>query len=149
MKIPEGFAERVSEFTFPYLRTEYEYRYFTVVQRGHQGDDRWAILDSPHCYNRVTKEWEYEMRPSEREDEWIAQTRMPLVEALPLALVLCAEKKIRALDRISRIVAVRVKRAEEMLKDDFGDGPKHREEYARAVESAQEWEAQRKVLEAS
>lgn len=111
MALPEEYLPRVSQFTFPYLNTPYEYRYITVENRGRNGDDRWAILDNPHCYNRVTGEWEYEMRPSERAEEWMAQTRMTLNEALPLAKELAAQKKVHALDQISRIMAVRVERA--------------------------------------
>jgi hypothetical protein len=128
---------RISEFTFPYLNTEHEYRYITVVQRGRQGEDRWAILDSPHCYNRVTEIWEYEMRPSERDDEWMAQTRMPLAEAIPLAHRLSAERKTLALSRISQILVLRVKRARET------DDPRLKE----YEQDLAKWRAERKELE--
>ena len=139
MEIPDEYLPRVSEFTFPYLEIEHEYRYFTVVQRGRQGDDRWAILDSPHCYNRATQEWEYEMRPSERDDEWMSQTRMPLEEALPLAAMLSTLKKVEALNQISRILALRVKRAKET-------GDPRLEEYEQHMA---EWRIERKKLEGS
>lgn len=108
-----------------------------MEQKGRQGDDRWAIMDSPHCYNRMTEVWEYEMRPSAREDDWMAQTRMPLVEALPLAKMLCAVKKALALSQISRILVVRVKRAEET-------GDPRLAEYRQDLA---EWRVERKILE--
>jgi hypothetical protein len=138
--IPEHFLPQVSQFTFPYLDREYEYRYITVEQRGRVGDDRWAIVDSPHCYNRVTGEWDYERRPSSREDDWMAQTRMTLKEALPLAERLREELKAKALDRISRILAVRVERARE-------DPEKAGASLEQALADQTDWERERKEIE--
>lgn len=137
MEIPKEYVSHVDSFVFPYLVTEREYRYIKVEQRGRMGTERWAILDNPFCYNRVTQEWEYEVRPSERDDDWMAQTRMLLGEALPLAKRLCAEKKVQALNQISQILAIRAMRAEE-------NGDPRLEEY---LQDRVDWEAERKRME--
>lgn len=115
MAIPEQFLPKVSSFEFPYLASDHEYRCISVALRGRVGDDRWAILDSPHCYNRVTETWEYEMRPSERDEEWMAQTRMPLEEALALADKLAVERNRQALEQITRMLERRRENYEQAL----------------------------------
>jgi hypothetical protein len=49
-----------------------------------RGDDRWAVLRHGRCLG-INGEWDYELRPSEREDEWIAAHRFDLATALRLA----------------------------------------------------------------
>lgn len=49
-----------------------------------RGGDTWAIryeLDAS-CWSRTAGDWVYEPRPSERTDEFIADTRFTLTEAL-------------------------------------------------------------------
>lgn len=53
----------------------------TVEYRGH---GKWAIVRGRSCLGS-NGEWDWEMRPSEREDEWLAAHRFPLAEALDLA----------------------------------------------------------------
>ena len=55
----------------------------TVEYRGH---GKWAVTRGgmQTCLN-IDGEWDYEMRPSEREDGWLASHRFPLGEALDLA----------------------------------------------------------------
>ena len=53
----------------------------TVAYRGR---DLWAVTDRINCLSR-SGSWDYEMRPSEREDGWLAEHRFPLEEALALA----------------------------------------------------------------
>lgn len=66
--IPEGTDGR-SSFT---LSVEY------------RGDDRWAVMDHPHCLS-ADGAWDFEHIPSERTDEWIANHRFDLDTALDLA----------------------------------------------------------------
>lgn len=54
----------------------------TVEYRGH---GTWAILYHGQCLSQ-DGEWDYELRPSEREDEWIAAHRFDLDTALRLAM---------------------------------------------------------------
>jgi len=49
-----------------------------------RGRGLWAVKHYSSCLSR-SGEWDYEMRPSEREDEWLAEHRFPLAEALELA----------------------------------------------------------------
>ena len=53
----------------------------TVEYRGH---GKWAVMEGPYCLS-AAGEWGYEMRPSERDDEWLATHRFPLDDALDLA----------------------------------------------------------------
>lgn len=61
------------------------------INRGHfeitvsyRGDGRWAVTRHRWCLS-ADGEWEFEMRPSEREDEWLATHRFDLDTALALA----------------------------------------------------------------
>ncbi|MFT9821218.1 hypothetical protein, partial [Lysinibacillus sp. NPDC056185] len=53
----------------------------TVEYRGH---GRWAVKRHSQCLGSDGT-WEYEMRPSEREDEWLDAHRFDLDTALKLA----------------------------------------------------------------
>lgn len=71
----------VSSFRFSYWRTEDEDRYLELVSRGHAGDDVWALIDSGYCFNKRTRQFVYEMRPSSRTDEFLRDCRMTMDEA--------------------------------------------------------------------
>lgn len=49
-----------------------------------RGDDRWAVLRHRWCLG-VDGTWDYELRPSEREDDWLDTHRFDLDTALRLA----------------------------------------------------------------
>lgn len=49
-----------------------------------RGRDRWAVTRHSMCLDNEGN-WDYEMRPSEREDDWLATHRFSLDEALELA----------------------------------------------------------------
>lgn len=53
----------------------------TVEQRS---QDRWAVLHHRWCLGS-DGEWDYEMQPSSREDDWLATHRFDLDTALALA----------------------------------------------------------------
>lgn len=144
MGIPEEYLGNVHEFCFPYVDREHEYRYITVTERGRVGDERWAILDNPHCWNRVTQQWEYEPRASEREDDWMDQTRMPLAEALPLAKALAEELRKEAIERVRRMLTVRVEYLGRQIREtvNAGDSEKFgrlQEEVKVAMQHLDEW----------
>jgi hypothetical protein len=50
----------------------------------YRGRDRWAVTRHGQCLG-VDGRWEYELRPSEREDDWPATHRFDLDTALGLA----------------------------------------------------------------
>lgn len=58
-------------------------RHFTITVEW-RGDDRWAVLNSPYCLG-TDGVWQYEPRPSSREDEWLATHRFTLDTALDMA----------------------------------------------------------------
>lgn len=51
---------------------------------GYRGRGLWAVTDRVNCLSKAGT-WDYEMRPSERKDDWIEQHRFPLEDALALA----------------------------------------------------------------
>lgn len=50
----------------------------------YRGRDRWAVLRHGRCLG-TDGQWDYEVRPSEREDDWLATHRFDLDTALKLA----------------------------------------------------------------
>jgi len=50
----------------------------------YRGRNLWAVLHGPYCLSK-SGDWDYEMRPSEREDDWLAEHRFSLVHARQLA----------------------------------------------------------------
>lgn len=61
------------------------------IDRGHfeltveyRGNGRWAVMHGRFCLG-TDGDWEYEMRPSERVDEWLATHRFDYDTALELA----------------------------------------------------------------
>lgn len=93
----------VSQYTFPYWQTEHEERVLTLARRGRVGEDRWALLDSPHCYNKRTGRWEYEMRNSERSDRFLEECRLTLAEARPIIVKVVFRLHQHALRKVARV----------------------------------------------
>lgn len=58
-------------------------RGFTLTVE-YRGRGLWAVLDGLWCLG-TDGEWDYEMRPSEREDGWLATHRFDIETALRLA----------------------------------------------------------------
>lgn len=56
---------------------------FTIYVEN-RGDDRWAVVRFGECMN-TKGEWSYELRPSERDDDWLAEHRFNRATALELA----------------------------------------------------------------
>lgn len=50
----------------------------------YRGRGLWAVSRMSMCLSSAG-EWDWEMRPSDREDDWLATHRFPLDEALELA----------------------------------------------------------------
>lgn len=95
----------VDRYRFVYWKSEYDREQsITLEPRGYAGEDRWAIKDGDHCYNRRTKRWEYEMRPSERSDRFLQDTRYTLAEARPLIARLVYERHHHFRRRVARIL---------------------------------------------
>ncbi|RCH70507.1 hypothetical protein DT019_03180 [Streptomyces sp. SDr-06] len=58
-------------------------RHFTITVEW-RGDDRWAVCRFHECLGKDGA-WEYEPRPSERDDDWVEAHRFGLDSALALA----------------------------------------------------------------
>ncbi|ARX81577.1 hypothetical protein SMD44_00975 [Streptomyces alboflavus] len=56
---------------------------FTITV-AYRGDDQWAVIRHGECLGSDGN-WDYELRPSEREDEWLATHRFDFQTALKLA----------------------------------------------------------------
>ena len=57
---------------------------FTVrVER--RGEDSWAVMRRSQCWNRRTKQWDYEPLPSSRTEAFKRTHRFPLDQALDIA----------------------------------------------------------------
>lgn len=96
----------VSEYSFPYWMTPWEERCITLARRGKIGEDRWAILDGRHCYNRVRRIWQYEMSPSNRTDKFYEECRFTLSEARPIIVRQVFRMHRSALHRVARMVTL-------------------------------------------
>jgi hypothetical protein len=57
-----------------------EHGHFSVTVE-YRGRDLWAVMRHGECLN-ADGGWDYEMRPSSREDEWLATHRFPMNEAI-------------------------------------------------------------------
>lgn len=86
--VPDVFGERpfvqITKFDvscFPVDDEEHGHFSVTVEYRGR---DLWAVMRHGECLN-ANGEWDYETRPSEREDDWIAAHRFTMQEAIRLA----------------------------------------------------------------
>lgn len=96
----------VSQYSFPYWMTKYEERCLTLERRGHVGEDRWVLLDRPHCYNKRTGRWTYEMFSSGRSDDFLRDCRMTLVEARPIIVREVTLRHRHCLRKVARIITL-------------------------------------------
>lgn len=59
------------------------YRHYAITVEW-RGDGRWAVCSGGFCFG-TDGEWEYEPRPSERDDDWLDTHRFDEQSALRLA----------------------------------------------------------------
>lgn len=81
---PEFPAAEPTVYTVTCLPEEVEDAAVWALTVEYRGRGLWAVKRHSHCLSR-SGEWDYEMQPSSREDEWLAEHRFPLGEALDLA----------------------------------------------------------------
>jgi hypothetical protein len=118
---PGNLAINITRYTIPYWVTHCEERAFTLESRGHIGEDRWALLDAPHCFNKRTGEFEYELRPSSRDDDFLRDCRMTLEEAIPHVKEQVALKRVAVREQMTRILQRNAER--EAAKAKTKEGP--------------------------
>ena len=75
---------RVSVFTEEDDPEGYIGLYSWALTVAYRGRGMWAVTDRINCLSK-SGTWDYEIRPSERDDEWIAEHRFPLDQALEIA----------------------------------------------------------------
>lgn len=109
----EKYQANVTEYSFPWIDTEHEYRDIRVVSRGRLGQDSWAISDMGYCYQPKGRRWAYERSNSSRTDKFLKASRMPLEIALPLADRLAKSKAKHWQKRLIRMIARQEARAAE------------------------------------
>lgn len=81
---------RISEVTVSALPEHHMEFDLFAVKVAWRGGDRYAVVRRSYCLGADGK-WEYEQRPSERADEWIATHRFPYDEAIRLARQECLQ----------------------------------------------------------
>ena len=87
--IADAAYEEVTEYTVSILPRDWDEvmpdsRYHWEIHVVYRGRDLWAVKQGVHCLSK-SGTWDWEMRPSEREDEWLAEHRFDLTTALQLA----------------------------------------------------------------
>jgi len=100
----------VSQYSFPYWFNSHEERVITLERRGHVGEDRWAIMHMGDAFNKRTRRWEYEPRPSSRSDRFLKDCRYTLAEARPVVVREVFRLHRHALHKVGRILALREER---------------------------------------
>ena len=83
MPVPEPTVQ-VTRYQIGCLPEGHELSSHLSVTVEYRGRDKWAVVDHPYCLS-VDGEWHYEIRPSERDDDWLAAHRFDLETALDLA----------------------------------------------------------------
>lgn len=82
-EIPEP-TERVTRYEVSCLPPDNINAYHFTITVEWRGGDLWAVLHHGYCLG-ADGEWDYEPRPSSREDDWLETHRFTLGIALMLA----------------------------------------------------------------
>jgi hypothetical protein len=75
-------------------------------QVAYRGRDRWAVVHYGQCLSRDGK-WDYERIPSEREDEWLAEHRFSLDEAIERAKQVAPHLRTNGLTAVDVLERIR------------------------------------------
>jgi hypothetical protein len=84
---------RISEVTVSALPEDHEGHDVFSLKVSWRGGDRYAVMRRSHCLG-ADGLWDYERRPSNREDEWIATHRFAYDEAIYLARRECLNVRV-------------------------------------------------------
>lgn len=88
-ELPEGTRARVTEIT---VSSALDPDFEVAVQW--RGGDTYAVTRYRRCLG-ADGEWDFELQPSSREDDWLAAHRFSLDRAVELAGQACAERAAR------------------------------------------------------
>lgn len=75
----------VTEYDVSCLPIDHPERFDFTIKVSWRGPDSWAVTDGLNTCLNSTGWWDYEVRNSERDDEWRATHRFDLETALALA----------------------------------------------------------------
>lgn len=75
---------QATQYTVCALPETIEDRYLFEVRVEWRGRGLWAVTRHQQCLS-ASGEWDFEMRPSEREDDWLAEHRFDEATAIKLA----------------------------------------------------------------
>lgn len=97
-KLPDEVCYAPTQFRvslFPFGASEAHNFEIQVAARDVDGNGSllYAVCRFQQCWNESDGEWQWESQPSNRADEFKAQTRYPLVTALEIAARLCPDLK--------------------------------------------------------
>jgi hypothetical protein len=90
--LPEA-QVRVTQYEVSRLPLDDEAAHGYTITVEYRGRGKWGVLDGRYCL-AADGSWEYEMRPSEREDDWLARHRFDLETALELAKTASADMTV-------------------------------------------------------
>lgn len=104
-ELPEGVATRVTEITVSAIPEDnINHGHFSVAVQW-RGGETYAVTRHGQCLG-ADGTWDYEPRPSNRDDDWIAAHRFGLEKATELAGRACLELTVNGLtvaDVLARI----------------------------------------------
>lgn len=86
---------RVTRYEVSCLPEDHELRHAMTVNVEYRGRDRYAVLNRLGDALGVDGEWDWEPRPSERNDDWVATHRFDLDTALKLAKAAASKLTVR------------------------------------------------------
>lgn len=109
--IPRDFSDLspyVTGYRFSYWKTEYEDRCMELVSRPQMsGEVLWALKEGSHCFNKRTRQWEYERTPSSRSDAFLRDCRMTMGEAQRIVPRELWKMHSHARRKVARMIRVR------------------------------------------
>jgi len=79
-----GLEVRATEFQVSILPADNVNTSTWSLTVAYRGFGKWAVLNGFGCLSKAG-DWDYEIQPSEREDDWLAEHRFGLAEAIELA----------------------------------------------------------------
>jgi hypothetical protein len=99
-------AKYGGEYRVPYIETDAEYKYLSVLLKGRPGTDTWVITDGgSDTYRYSQNRFSMGYDDGETFEDWHADTRRPLAEAFARAEVVAGEMRHERDQRRARMVA--------------------------------------------
>jgi hypothetical protein len=94
--VADQIVPQVTQYTVCYLPEDNIDHHTFAITVEYRGTGKWAVLRSRWCLG-TDGEWDFEMQPSDREDEWLAAHRFDLDTALRLAVEAAPHVKVNGI----------------------------------------------------